>query len=635
MKKYLWFFLFLLSLQINGQINLPSIRPSQKNGNKSKIDSVAFNKDSVIVRIKTKPINEYKKFNILNDTISADTSLTIQHYYRFNEFLMDNFLLIPFHNYGQPVNKLYLYHLPKNILPGFVAETKNNADWTHDQIPFFKTPTPYSDLIYMNGVSQGQILNATFATNIYKNLNIAAGYRGLSSLGLYKNSISSSGRFFGSINYQNKKYKLWFYYYTYNLKNEENGGLKNPLQFESGDDNFKDRGRIEVNLSNTDNELKTKRLFIGQEYEVINKIKIKNDFIYEKKSYEFLQQSPEPILGNTFFNGAFKDSIYLKKIENYSAVTFKTKFFNLASGIKFIHQTYGTDSTKIVNVNIIPAQLKYTDFTWDNQLLFEKEKFKLKSKFELGFTSNLSGYFFDTKADYQLNKQSKISAQLISSSKRPDFKYILFQSNYQNFNWHNPEFENEHNHSLSVTWKNNKWGSLKLKQHIINNYTYFNTDSLPHQNKKGIKYTSVTYQKEWSYKKWGFITDIHLQNVTTGKEIYPLPHYVFRSSIFFSNRYYNGNLFVQTGMDFRYFESYFGPAYNPITSDFLLQNFQKIGPYPWVDYFFNFKVKRFRFYFKLEHLNALFVSKPNYYAVPLQPTRDFSIRYGLRWIFLN
>jgi hypothetical protein len=55
-----------------------------------------------------------------------------------------------------------------------------------------------------------------------------------------------------------------------------------------------------------------------------------------------------------------------------------------------------------------------------------------------------------------------------------------------------------------------------------------------------------------------------------------------------------------------------------------------------VDFFINFKVKRFRFYFKLEHINALFkYQNPDYYAAPLQPIRDFSIRFGLRWVWFN
>jgi len=505
-------------------------------------------------------------------------------------------------------------------------------------MPFFKTPTPYSDLIYMNGISQGQMLNAVFATNIKPNLNIAAGYRGLSSLGLYKNAVVSSGRFFGSLHFKtkNKKYRLKFYYYTYDKTNEENGGLKDINQFENGGDTYSDRGRIDVNLSNTENILKNKRLFAGQTYDLVkDKLGLLNDFLWEKHSYEFNQNAPDPLIGSAFHNETFKDSLYLKRWQNYSAIRFRHKIFRITTGLRYIHQSYGTDSLKIIDGKTIPDRLIYDDMSWDSQAGFKINKIALHSRLQLGFTEALLGYYFETRGMYDFNAQTHFIVRFSSVSKRPDFKYILFQSNYKRFNWYHPEFKNELSQHLSVKLTHDKWGKLQLTQKIINNYTYFAADSLPRQSESGIKYTALTYQKDMRYKKWGLSVDVHLQKVLDGEDIYPLPTYVFRTAFYYSNYYYRRNLYVQTGIGFKYFESFYAPAYNPVTADFVLQQQQKTGNYPWIDYFFNFKVKRFRFYFKLEHINALFEKNPNYYAAPLQPTRDFSIRFGLRWIFLN
>ncbi len=637
MKKNFWFIFFLLPLYISAQIR-PVGKPINLGTNPKFKDSLSFNRDSIDTNIKTWPVNQYKKFNILSDTIAMDTTLDVRHYYAFNELLRDNFTLLPFANYGQPANQLVLNYQTHNILPGFVATTKNTDNWTHHEIPFYKTPTPYSDLTYLNGITQGQLLHAVFATNVKPNLNLAAGYRGLSSLGLYKNSIVSSERFFGSLNYlsRNNKYKLKFYYYTYNKNNEENGGLKDVQQFENGGETFSDRGRIDVRLSDTENLLKNKRLFAEQQYGILNnKFIIGNDFTYEKKSYDFSQKTSTKLIGETFNEGEFKDSLYLNRVENYTSVRFQTRIFNIKTGIRFIHQVYGTDSTKIINNETIPQKLIYDDATWDSNLQFQIKNIKLKSRLQLGFTQNLLGYYFETKAAYRFSKQARISAKLTSTSKRPDFKFIMYQSNYKPFNWYHPEFKNELNQQLVVKIKHQKWGKLKFTQQIINNFTYFDLDSLPRQNTTGIKYTGLQYQKDFQYKKWGLTTDLLLQQVLDGSDIYPLPTYVVRTGIFYSNYYYNRNLYVQTGIDFKYFDSFYAPAYNPVTAEFVLQNKQKTGNYPWLNFFINFKVKRFRFYFKLEHINALVEKNPNYYAAPLQPVRDFSIRFGLRWIFLN
>ena len=95
-------------------------------------------------------------------------------------------------------------------------------------------------------------------------------------------------------------------------------------------------------------------------------------------------------------------------------------------------------------------------------------------------------------------------------------------------------------------------------------------------------------------------------------------------------------MYVQTGVTAKYFEAFYARSYNLIVADFNEQRFQKIGAYPLIDYFVNFKIKRFRFYFKLQHINALLnKDTPDYYVAPLQPYRDFNIRFGLRWLFFN
>ncbi len=641
MKNVFWIAILFFTTASFGQIIKTKIKepPKKGGGFVRNNDTIFIKKDSLGKAIKTFPVDQYKRFNIQNDTIAIDTILDIRHYYSFNELFRDDFLDLKLHNYGQAVNKLAYQDKQEDLLPGFVACSKQTDDWTHSEIPFFKTPSPYSDLRFLNGVSQGQLLNSEFATNVSPQLNLAAGYRGLSSLGLYQRSIVNSGRFFGSLNYQskNEKYLLKFYYYTYNKTSEENGGIRDSEQFENGGDTFKDRGRIEVNLKDTENTYKNKRLFTGQEYRLVkNKIGLTNDFLYHKKTYEFSQKSPSYLLGESSVSGIFKDSITLQKVENYTAVKFKTKIFNIKSGIRYIYQKYSMDSLKELNGVIYPKELKYNDLSLDNELKFKLKNIELTSKLNIAFTENIDGYYFETKAGYKFNKKINIKGQLKSISKRPDFKYILYQSAYDKFNWYHPDYKNELIQDLNLELKHNKWGSIKLNQLIINNYTFYGLDSLPHQSESGIKYSGLTYKNDFRYKKWGLSVDLQLQKVIDGEEIFPLPGYVARSSFYYSNYYYNRNLYVQTGVTAKIFEAFYAPAYNPLTADFVLQNRQKIGGYPWIDYFINFKIKRFRFYFKLEHLNALFeYQTPDYYAAPLQPTRDFSIRFGLRWIFLN
>ena len=198
MKKILLVSILFFYGFLQAQINKPLIQKGNGVNTIQYNDSIS-RQDSLHKKIKIFPVTDYKIFNLKQDTIHADTLLSIRKYYAFNELLEDDFLQLKLHNYGQAVNAL-AFELHKNdVLPGFVASSKRTDFWTHEQVPFFQTPSPYSDMTFLNGVSQGQMLNALFTTNVNPQVNIAAGYRGLSSLGLYKRSIVSSNRFFGSI----------------------------------------------------------------------------------------------------------------------------------------------------------------------------------------------------------------------------------------------------------------------------------------------------------------------------------------------------------------------------------------------------------------------------------------------------
>lgn len=597
-------------------------------------------KDSIKRRVVILPADRYKIFTVKNDTVAVDTTLTIRDSYRFNPLYKDDFTYLTFQNTGQPLTRLDFDIETEDIRPGFVADSKLTDYWKHSQVPFFRTPTPYSDLSYISGVKQGQVVNSVFATNITPRLNVAAGYRGLSSLGLYQRSIAESDRVFINLYYtsKNERYRLKTYYFTYNKTNEENGGIKYVTQFENPGKDFKDRGRIEVNLNDAENELKKRRLFVGQSYGILkNKFLLVNRTTYRYNMYQFTQNQPNDIIGNSSqVNGNLKDSLNLRVFENFSGLQFKIKRFKLESGVRYLYQFYNFADAKTLNGQTYPKFLEYNDLSLDNTLRVKLGKLSLDGQLNIGFTNNIAGYYLNAKASYDLPKDFVLSAQLKSITKRPDFKYILYQSGYDKFNWYHPEFKNELTQKLQAKLSHKTFGKLSVNQIIVNNYTFFAQDSLPQQSASGVKYTALKYQNDYRYKHWGISGDVLVQKVMGGSQILSLPSYVLRSSLFYSHYYYQHNLYVQSGLTAKYFESFYAKAYNPVLSDFVVQNYQKIGGYPIVDFFINFKVKRFKLYFKLEHLNALLTQDhPGYYVAPIQPYRDFNIRFGARWIFFN
>jgi len=121
---------------------------------------------------------------------------------------------------------------------------------------------------------------------------------------------------------------------------------------------------------------------------------------------------------------------------------------------------------------------------------------------------------------------------------------------------------------------------------------------------------------------------------TSNKDILPLPTFSIYSNNYYKNTFFNGALGLQTGISVHYNTAFNAPAYMPSINQFILQNEKKLGDYPKVDIYFNFRIKRTRFFFKYEHVNASMGSK-NYFSSLHYPINPSVFRYGLIWTFYN
>lgn len=96
-------------------------------------------------------------------------------------------------------------------------------------------------------------------------------------------------------------------------------------------------------------------------------------------------------------------------------------------------------------------------------------------------------------------------------------------------------------------------------------------------------------------------------------------------------------MYLQTGIGFNYFSSYYSNRYNPLLAEFEVQSSEKTGGFSMFDFFFNTKVRTMRIFFTLEHfnpfvINTIFNGNPyRYYSAPEYPYRDMTIRFGIIW----
>ena len=123
------------------------------------------------------------------------------------------------------------------------------------------------------------------------------------------------------------------------------------------------------------------------------------------------------------------------------------------------------------------------------------------------------------------------------------------------------------------------------------------------------------------------------QKVLSGESVFKVPQIVTRQSLYYEDHWFKRALFMQTGINFKYFTKYNMNAYDPVLAEFYVQNTQELGGFPMIDIFFNAKVRQTRIFFKWEQFHTLFTNKNEQFSAPGYPYRDSVIRFGLVWDF--
>ena len=122
------------------------------------------------------PITDYLIISNRRDTTSLDTTLTMQLAHRFNTARRDLFGRIPFSNIGRPMGEL-IKEVP-NQQPFLGNSSLSYMIDEKDEISFYRTPTPLTELRFLTTHNRGQQADAFLATNLSPEFNLMIGYRG-------------------------------------------------------------------------------------------------------------------------------------------------------------------------------------------------------------------------------------------------------------------------------------------------------------------------------------------------------------------------------------------------------------------------------------------------------------------------
>ena len=643
-------------------------------------------------------ISDYKIL-FLDETVkSVDTSLSLKGEYAFNFLREDYFEFLPLPNMGEGFNRLgYDFH-EQAFTPQMGARVKHFGYFEKEDVPYYEMPSSYTELFFKTTFEQGQHLDATLAINTSPKFNIAVSFKGFRSEGKYRSSLSRSRQFRISSQYEtfNKRYRLRLHQTTQSIENDYNGGLRNDGVYffenapnyvvaneqgqvvlnEDGEeeyifyDGFLNRSQLPTQVEGT-NVLEGKRYFMDHQYRMspvaedttAYKITLGFRSSYETKNYQLNQSRVNNYFFDTFNDGPVADttnyntletSLYAK-FENSLLGKLKIDFHQINWDYNFSENEYEKDTLlpKSINAFQLAAEAK-----WSKSILGVKTEAGAYNSFSEDYSTRA----WNVAISRLLFKEIHLCASYRDRSQPLNFNFHLFQSDFRNYTWHNPNLLNQEFKTKSLVLSYPKWGSISGEWTTIYNYTFFNnTTPLRNLNEKfklevvqldkKIEYFKARFDQRLNFGKFSWVNNVQYQNVIqevdtsesllSGPLALNVPKWLLRSTLMLTSSIFNNSLFFQSGATFVFFTDYYADQYNPIVAEFVTQNNRKIGEYPRVDIFFNAKIKSSRLFVKLENVNApiehlIYPDTPyDYYSAPYTPYRDFSVRIGLIWNFFE
>jgi hypothetical protein len=652
MNKLLSFLSILVLFAVNNAFSQKLVKPTKTgNGfnpvNNIQNDSLKSSSNVTVTLSGKTAYTDYKVFSHKRDTTYIDTTLTLQKEYKFNYLRKDLFEFLEFHNQGQALNNLgysfnTMYRFPDI---GFSAKQASYLDI--EDIKYYEVPTPTSEILYRTGLQQGQVLDAIFSLNFSKRLNVSLSYKGIRSLGAYRQALVSNGNFRSSFHYRTKKnqYEMRGHLTSQDFFHQESGGLtpESLVNFIEDDVNFSTRARLDVNLTGSESQFDSNRIYLEQSYKLLSSkdtinnkdfsnLKIGHVFTNEEKTYKFIQNKlTEDFFGTANSSNAKNKNAISTITNNELNLEFNSKYVlgKFKAKTNLTSYSYGYDTILNSNSTINKLKIKGNAISFGTDWNAKIKNFQLNAAASITpGNGRLSGNYLKGEAVFKKDSIFSVTGTLLISSKSSNFNTLLHQSEYDAYNWQN-NFNNVNTRDLGFDFKS-KWVNASLNFTNLDNYTYFDEESKPQQFENQITYLKIKANREFKLGKFALDNTFMYQNVSSGSTVFRVPELVTRNTFYYADSWFKGKpMLVNIGVTFKYFTKYNANAYNPLLAEFRIQNEEEIG-FPTFDVFFNAQVRRTRLYLKVDNATADFTAK-NYFSAPNYPYRDLTIRFGLVW----
>lgn len=558
--------------------------------------------------------------------------------------------------------------------PGFHAF--DVYKWKLEQVRFFNTTRPYSELNYLLGSRVEQIIEILHTQNIRPNWNFSFGYRLINAPGFFKNQKTNHNNYLVTSRFQSKnlRYTNYVVLLGNKLQSAENGGIQDTADF-LNDPIYKDRFNIDTKLGgsdpfssnffstkiNTGNKYSLFTALLRQQYDFGKKDSVVTDstvipLFYPRLRFEHTLQLDQnkynflDFVADSLYYKLYYDTTLRKRRDTFLLAERWQTLTNDFSIYQFPDAKNLNQFIKLgVLLQTISGELSSGKKTFINTAGHAEYRNKTRNQL---WDIEANGKFFFTgfnAGDYQAHislqrllskKVGYVQLGFENTSRTPSFIYDSRSSFYLSHTVKN--FKKENNTHLFASYFLPSF-KLRLTGHyyLVTNYTYFSNYKEPQQEGSLFNVLQIALEKTIKIgKRWNWHTDIYFQQVI-GNAPVNVP------AIFTCNRIgYEGNLGFKNldiafGAEIKYRAPYKADGYSPLLGQFFYQDSLTIkNPLPDIAAYMHFRIRPFKAFVRVENLNTArnldgFGFTRNNLVAPGYALPGMQLRIGIYWSFVN
>lgn len=513
-----------------------------------------------------------------------------------------------------------------------------------DSLLFYRTGQAYTRAIFSQGVNQeNTALELDFGREFGQDIGLSLYYHRLNNQGAYIHQRAELTSFaFGIwIKPQKKGYQAFLRYGSNVNQLEHNGGIEEqpseieppiaiPVRTESPQTRYASK---ELGL------VQHLRLFVAgaETKKRAGQLDLVHDFLYRQNTYKFYDENPEP---DSAFYGIFQ--VDQRGIRNF------IEHQSLRNALKLhFFTSLAPDSTGIRRQRLRwEAGLVHTLHSWNQEPVDSSlnnlfatfrlnwpigKKGLLEGNAHLGILGNAGDYRLEGRWFLPAGNWGGLEAYAINQRYAPG---LLEQRLYitQELFWKNdfqPSIHTTLGGALSAFKGNAK---VSGNYHLVNYLTYFDTLGVARQTGLPVSVLQLNATLRLRLGPLFFENQVALQQAS--EEFLRLPVLYGAHSLYLQGMIFKKVMLTRFGLDLRVSGDFTPYAFHPLTGQFYLQNTPTEAWQPLLDAVLAFKVRKFRFLFRLENILPVFTNQ-YYYLVAGNPIPQMTWRAGVSWQFVD